>query len=267
MVAEAIEIAHDHKPSMLQDVLARRRTEVDVLNGGVAAQGRLAGVPTPRHDAMVALVHGLERSWEEQPMKLVTFDDGRVGYLDDQTVVELDCRRRGSSSSGAASAPDPRDGGAARAGRRTAARADRAEEVLPHRRQLRRAPRGAAGRRLVAPGAQGDRVLPERRRDHRAGRRHRVPRGADQGARLRARAGGRDRHGPGKFFGRGRGRVVHRRLHRLQRHHRSRHPAPRDGVGGVLVLEGDRHLLPDRAVDRHRRRDRRTRTRWRWSCG
>jgi 2-dehydropantoate 2-reductase len=64
MIAEAIEIAHDHKPSMLQDVLARRHTEVDVLNGGVAAQGRLAGVPTPRHDAMVALVHGLERSWD-----------------------------------------------------------------------------------------------------------------------------------------------------------------------------------------------------------
>ncbi len=64
MLAEAIEIAHDHRPSMLQDVLARRRTEVDVLNGGVAAQGRAAGVPTPRHDAMVALVHGLERSWE-----------------------------------------------------------------------------------------------------------------------------------------------------------------------------------------------------------
>jgi 2-dehydropantoate 2-reductase len=65
MVEEAIEVARDHKPSMLQDVLARRRTEVDVLNGGVAAQGRLAGVPTPQHDAMVALVHGLERSWEE----------------------------------------------------------------------------------------------------------------------------------------------------------------------------------------------------------
>jgi 2-dehydropantoate 2-reductase len=64
MLAEAIEVAHEHKPSMLQDVLAHRRTEVDVLNGGVAAQGRLAGVPTPRHDAMVALVHGLERSWD-----------------------------------------------------------------------------------------------------------------------------------------------------------------------------------------------------------
>ena len=50
-------------PSMLQDVLARRPTEVDVLNGGIAAEGRRAGVPTPRHDAMVALVHGLESSW------------------------------------------------------------------------------------------------------------------------------------------------------------------------------------------------------------
>ncbi|MBB6628200.1 ketopantoate reductase family protein [Nocardioides sp. KIGAM211] len=63
LVAEAIEVAHDHRPSMLQDVLARRPTEIDWLNGGIAAQGRLAGVPTPRHDAMVALVRGLERSW------------------------------------------------------------------------------------------------------------------------------------------------------------------------------------------------------------
>src|SRR5439155_1667021 len=55
------------------------------------------------------------------------------------------------------------------AGAGPAAGTDRAEEVLPHRRQLRRSPRGAAGRRLVAPGAQGDRVLPERRRDHRPG--------------------------------------------------------------------------------------------------
>jgi 2-dehydropantoate 2-reductase len=67
LIAEAIEVAYDHKPSMLQDVLARRRTEVDVLNGGIAAQGRAAGVPTPRHDAMVALVHGLERSFREGP--------------------------------------------------------------------------------------------------------------------------------------------------------------------------------------------------------
>jgi 2-dehydropantoate 2-reductase len=63
-IDEAIEVAHHHRPSMLQDVLARRCTEVDVLNGGIAAQAHQIGIPTPLHDAMVALVHGLERSWE-----------------------------------------------------------------------------------------------------------------------------------------------------------------------------------------------------------
>jgi len=62
-VEEAIAEAYDHEPSMLQDVLARRATEIDVLNGGIAAEGRRVGVPTPRHDCMVALVRGLERSW------------------------------------------------------------------------------------------------------------------------------------------------------------------------------------------------------------
>ena len=62
-VDEAVAEAYDHKPSMLQDVLARRPTEIDVLNGGIAAEGRRAGVPTPLHDTMVALVRGLEKSW------------------------------------------------------------------------------------------------------------------------------------------------------------------------------------------------------------
>jgi 2-dehydropantoate 2-reductase len=62
-IEEAIAEAYEHKPSMLQDVLAHRATEVDVLNGGIVAEGRRVGVPTPWHDAMVALVKGLERSW------------------------------------------------------------------------------------------------------------------------------------------------------------------------------------------------------------
>ena len=62
-IGEAIAEAYEHKPSMLQDVLAHRATEVDVLNGGIVAEGRRVGVPTPWHDAMVALVKGLERSW------------------------------------------------------------------------------------------------------------------------------------------------------------------------------------------------------------
>jgi 2-dehydropantoate 2-reductase len=62
-VQEAIDEAFHHEPSMLQDVRARRPTEIDVLNGGVAAEGRRVRVPTPTHDAMVSLVRGLQSSW------------------------------------------------------------------------------------------------------------------------------------------------------------------------------------------------------------
>ena len=45
------------RPSMLQDVMKGRRTEIDYLNGFVAAEGRRAGVPTPFNDAVVAAFH------------------------------------------------------------------------------------------------------------------------------------------------------------------------------------------------------------------
>lgn len=48
------------KPSMLQDVEARRQTEIDVINGAIAAAGRETGVPTPVNDTLVALVQALE---------------------------------------------------------------------------------------------------------------------------------------------------------------------------------------------------------------
>jgi 2-dehydropantoate 2-reductase len=49
------------RPSMLQDLDAGRATEVDVVNGGVAATGRALGVATPCNDAVVELVHSMER--------------------------------------------------------------------------------------------------------------------------------------------------------------------------------------------------------------
>jgi 2-dehydropantoate 2-reductase len=55
---------HDHKPSMLQDVLAYRPTEIDVLNGGIVREGERAGVPTPLHAAVAALIAGLETGWD-----------------------------------------------------------------------------------------------------------------------------------------------------------------------------------------------------------
>ena len=57
------EVAYGHKASMLQDVEARRRTEVDYLNGGIARFGRELGVPTPLNDAVTALIKGVENSW------------------------------------------------------------------------------------------------------------------------------------------------------------------------------------------------------------
>lgn len=63
LVDHAAVVAHDHRASMLQDVVARRRTEIDSLNGGIAALGRSCGVSTPLNDAIVALVQGLEASF------------------------------------------------------------------------------------------------------------------------------------------------------------------------------------------------------------
>jgi 2-dehydropantoate 2-reductase len=45
------------RPSMLQDVLRGRRTEIDYLNGYVVDQGRRVGVKTPFNGMIVDLVH------------------------------------------------------------------------------------------------------------------------------------------------------------------------------------------------------------------
>jgi 2-dehydropantoate 2-reductase len=57
------DVAYDHKASMLQDVEARRQTEIDYLNGGIVRFGEEHGVPTPLNRAIWALVKGLEQSW------------------------------------------------------------------------------------------------------------------------------------------------------------------------------------------------------------
>ena len=57
------EVAYDHKASMLQDVEARHRTEIDYLNGGIVRFGHEKSVPTPLNEAVLALVKGLENSW------------------------------------------------------------------------------------------------------------------------------------------------------------------------------------------------------------
>jgi 2-dehydropantoate 2-reductase len=54
------EVAYNHKASMLQDIEAGRRTEVDYLNGGIVSFGARLGVPTPLNETIAALIRGRE---------------------------------------------------------------------------------------------------------------------------------------------------------------------------------------------------------------
>jgi 2-dehydropantoate 2-reductase len=57
------DVAYDHRASMLQDVEARRQTEVDFLNGGIVRFAREHGVAAPLNEAVQAIVKGVEASW------------------------------------------------------------------------------------------------------------------------------------------------------------------------------------------------------------
>ena len=50
----------EHRASMLQDIEAGRRTEIDALNGVIVANGEELLVPTPVNRALVRLIHALE---------------------------------------------------------------------------------------------------------------------------------------------------------------------------------------------------------------
>ena len=54
-----------HRASMLQDVLAKRQTEVDFMNGAIVQWGKEVGVPTPLNRALWELIKGLEHSWKD----------------------------------------------------------------------------------------------------------------------------------------------------------------------------------------------------------
>ena len=65
MVRKGADAPGKHRASMLQDVLAKRPTEVDFMNGAIVRWGDELGVPTPLNRAMWELVKGLEHSWAD----------------------------------------------------------------------------------------------------------------------------------------------------------------------------------------------------------
>ena len=54
-----------HRASMLQDVLAKRQTEVDFMNGAIVKWGEQTGVPTPLNRVLWELIKGLEHAWTD----------------------------------------------------------------------------------------------------------------------------------------------------------------------------------------------------------
>jgi len=52
--------AGDHKPSMLMDIEAKRRTEVDFINGKIVEYGERVGMETPYNRMIRAIVKALE---------------------------------------------------------------------------------------------------------------------------------------------------------------------------------------------------------------
>lgn len=48
------------KASMLQDIENGKKTEVDAINGAIAAFGRKVGCPTPLNDKVTAIIHRIE---------------------------------------------------------------------------------------------------------------------------------------------------------------------------------------------------------------
>ena len=58
------------QPSLLQDVIKKRRTEIDYLNGYVCEQGRAKGVKTPYNDAVVAAIKALGVGFTPDPKHL-----------------------------------------------------------------------------------------------------------------------------------------------------------------------------------------------------
>jgi 2-dehydropantoate 2-reductase len=52
-----------HYPSMLEDVEAHRRTEIDMITGALVREARRVGVPVPLHETMERLIKAREDSW------------------------------------------------------------------------------------------------------------------------------------------------------------------------------------------------------------
>ncbi|MBI4830809.1 MAG: hypothetical protein HY801_04485, partial [Candidatus Lindowbacteria bacterium] len=65
-VEEVCRLTATNVSSMLQDVLAKRRTEIDAINGAVEKIGNEVVIPTPINSLLTSLVRTIELSYDLQ---------------------------------------------------------------------------------------------------------------------------------------------------------------------------------------------------------
>ncbi|MFN7276477.1 MAG: ketopantoate reductase family protein, partial [Betaproteobacteria bacterium] len=79
-----------NKPSMMQHIEQRRRTEIDAINGALVREARALGMSVPYNETLVAIVKGLERS-----AALAT------GRAEDYAKVEAEAEAEAAGAAGA----------------------------------------------------------------------------------------------------------------------------------------------------------------------
>ncbi len=65
-VMEVCESTSDNVASMLQDVISKRPTEVDFINGAVCREGKIAGINTPVNLTLTRLIKAIHSSYSER---------------------------------------------------------------------------------------------------------------------------------------------------------------------------------------------------------
>jgi 2-dehydropantoate 2-reductase len=65
-----------HYPSMLEDVAARRPTEIELITGALVREAARRHVPVPLHSAMYSLIRAREASWEDTGEHTPSTDTG-----------------------------------------------------------------------------------------------------------------------------------------------------------------------------------------------
>jgi len=65
-VLEVCSATSDNVSSMLQDVLNKRPTEIDSINGAVVREGKALGIPTPINRTLQSLVRVIQKSYSNR---------------------------------------------------------------------------------------------------------------------------------------------------------------------------------------------------------